>query len=81
MAGTKFLSQLKSFSMSYSMRKKNYQEDKRLNVDEEHELLDWTERYGVPAERIREAVRIVGNKVNDVVRYLMDGNKSKQLTP
>jgi|GEM_PF-2223677 len=65
--------------MYNSMRQKNIREDKILNIDEEYELNDWTERYGVSEEKIREAVNVVGNRVTDVARYLIDGNKSHQL--
>ena len=61
-------------------RQNSRQEQKRLNINEEYELRDWSERYGVSAEKIREAVRMVGDKVSDVVRYLIDGNKTNQLT-
>jgi hypothetical protein len=66
--------------MSYYKRQNHSQEQKRLNVNEEYELMDWTERYGVSADRIREAVRVVGDRVSDVVRYLLDGSKTNQLT-
>ena len=65
--------------MAYYKRKNSRQEQQRLNIDEEYELMDWTERYGVSAEKIREAVKVVGDKVSDVVRYLLDGNKTNQL--
>lgn len=61
-------------------RQNSRQEQKRLNINEEYELRDWSERYGVSAEKIREAVRMVGDKVSDVVRYLIDGNKTNQFT-
>ena len=66
--------------MSYHKRQNPRQEQLRLNVNEEFELKDWTERYGVSAEKIREAVRVVGDRVSDVVKYLLDGGKSNQLT-
>ncbi|MBC7828280.1 MAG: DUF3606 domain-containing protein [Chitinophagaceae bacterium] len=66
--------------MSYYKRQNSRQEQKRLNIDEEYEIMDWTERYGVPADRIREVVRVVGDRVTDVVRYLMDGNKTNQFS-
>ncbi len=66
--------------MSHTMRQRNRQEHKKLNVNEEYELLDWSERYGVSADRIRDAVKAVGDRVSDVVKYLMDGNKNNQLT-
>ena len=65
--------------MAYYKRKNLRQEQQRLNINEEYELMDWTERYGVSAEKVREAVKVVGDKVSDVVRYLLDGNKRNQL--
>ncbi len=66
--------------MSYYKRQSARQEQQRLDVNEEYELMNWTERYGVSAEKIREAVTVVGNRVSDVVRYLLDGNRANQLT-
>ena len=66
--------------MSYYKRQGSRQEQQRLDINEEYELMNWTERYGVSAEKIREAVMVVGNRVSDVVRYLLDGNKANQLT-
>ena len=40
--------------------------------------MDWSERYGVSADKIREAVKVVGDKVSDIVRYLLDGKKTNQ---
>lgn len=66
--------------MSYNKRQPFKAEQKRLNIEEEYELRDWTERYGVSADRVREAVKAVGDRVSDVVRYLLDGGNSNQLT-
>ena len=65
--------------MSYKKRPFR-QEQKTLNIDEEFEVMDWTERYGVSAEKLKEAVKTVGNRVSDVVRYLLDGGNSAQLS-
>jgi len=46
-----------------------------LNPQEEGTLLDWSERYGVPVERIQEAIHAVGNRVADVAKYLLDSPK------
>ena len=64
--------------MSHFRRQQARTEQKRVNIDEEFELRDWTERYGVSADRIREAVRMVGDKATDVVKYLIDGGNHKQ---
>ena len=65
--------------MSYYKRQSSRQKQQRLDINEEYELMNWTERYGVSAEKVREAVMVVGNRVSDVVRYLLDGNKANQL--
>lgn len=67
-------------SMSYYKRQHSRQQQQRLDINEEYELRTWTERYGVSAEKIKEAVTMVGDRVSDVVRYLLDGNKTTQLT-
>lgn len=66
--------------MSYYKRQSFRPEQKRLNINEEHELMDWTERYGVSADKICEAVRAVGDRASDVVRYLIYGGNSNRLT-
>ena len=68
--------------MSYYRRRnaERVEHQSRLNINEEDELKDWTERYGVSADKIREAVRTVGDQVSDVVKYLLDGNKSRQFS-
>ena len=67
-------------SMSNYKRQHSRQQQQRLDINEEDELKTWTERYGVSAEKIKEAVTMVGDRVSDVVRYLLDGNKTNQLT-
>jgi hypothetical protein len=66
--------------MSYYKKGNATHDQKRLNIDEEYELMDWKERYGVSPDKVREAVEMVGNRVADVVRYLMDGTKTNQLS-
>jgi hypothetical protein len=46
------------------------QDSQRVNVNQEHELRYWTERFGVSAEALREAVGQVGPMVEDVADYL-----------
>lgn len=41
-----------------------------INVDEIHDLRDWAIYFSVSKERIREAVAVVGPKVDDVKQYL-----------
>lgn len=42
----------------------------RVNVNEEHELRYWTEKWNVSADTLRNAVAKVGPMVSDVARQL-----------
>jgi Protein of unknown function (DUF3606) len=42
----------------------------RVNVGQEHELCYWTEKFGVTAEQLREAVQQVGPMAEDVADFL-----------
>ncbi|HEX2116849.1 MAG TPA: DUF3606 domain-containing protein [Alphaproteobacteria bacterium] len=46
------------------------QDSNRVNVSQEHEVRYWTEKLGVSAERLREAVQQVGPMVEDVADFL-----------
>ena len=42
----------------------------RINVNEDYELRDWSKKFGVTAEELRKAVKVVGPMSDDVKRYL-----------
>jgi hypothetical protein len=42
----------------------------RINVHEPYELRDWSEKFGVTPEKLKDAVREVGPMVDDVKRKL-----------
>jgi hypothetical protein len=42
----------------------------RINANEPYELRDWSRRFDVTTDRLREAVTAVGPMVDDVERYL-----------
>jgi hypothetical protein len=44
----------------------------RINVLEKYELRDWAICLDTPASTIEEAVRVVGDRVETVVRYLQE---------
>lgn len=46
------------------------QDRKRIDLDEEYEVRDWSKRFGVSADQLRAAVRAVGDKADDVERHL-----------
>ena len=52
------------------------QDRKRINVSQDHELRDWSEKFGVSPERLKEAVAAVGDQAFKVEQYLR-GNERK----
>lgn len=49
------------------------QDRKRIDVDQDHELRDWSKKFGVSPEKLRQAVAAVGAWADDVERYLERG--------
>jgi hypothetical protein len=42
----------------------------RINVNEEYELRDWSEKFGVSAEELKKAVAAVGDRADEVRQHL-----------
>ena len=42
----------------------------RINVNEDYELRDWSQKFGVTPERLKAAVQAVGPMAEDVRRHL-----------
>ena len=53
------------------------QDAQRVNVQQPHELRYWTEKFGVSADALREAVQQVGPMVEDVADYLSAEQRSR----
>jgi len=51
----------------------------RINVDEEYELNDWAEVFGVSRDRLKEIVKRVGPMVEDVKAELHRHHQSQGL--
>lgn len=45
-------------------------DDIRINVHEPYELRDWSQKFGVTPDRLKQAVQTVGPMVKDVKRHL-----------
>lgn len=46
------------------------QDRKRINLSEDYEVRDWSDRFGVTPDRLRAAVDKVGPMADDVEREL-----------
>jgi hypothetical protein len=49
------------------------QDRKRINVNQDYELRDWSKKLGVTPERLKEAVAAVGDQAETVESYLKVG--------
>lgn len=43
---------------------------RRINLSEDYEVRDWSEKFGITEDRLRAAVDKVGNMADDVEREL-----------
>lgn len=43
---------------------------KRIDINEEYELRDWSDKFKVSREKLKEAVDAVGTYADDVEKYL-----------
>jgi predicted DNA-binding protein YlxM (UPF0122 family) len=46
------------------------QDRDRINVNQDYELQDWSEKFKVSREELKEAVKAVGTMAKDVEDYL-----------
>jgi hypothetical protein len=56
--------------MSDDKSKSGGQDRRRINLNEAYEVSDWSKRFGVSEGQLRDAVRQVGDRAEDVERHL-----------
>ena len=56
--------------MADDLSKKTSADRKRINTSEDYEVRYWTERFGVTADQLKDAVKKAGPMVDDVARQL-----------
>jgi hypothetical protein len=56
--------------MSDDLRKRGPEDRSRINVNEPWELKYWSKTLGVTPDRLKEVVRQVGTRTDDVEQYL-----------
>lgn len=59
--------------MSDDKTKSSGQDRKRINVNQEYELRDWSKKFGVTPDRLMEAVAAVGDRADKVESDLKGG--------
>lgn len=45
------------------------QDRQRINLNEDYEVRDWSKKFGVSADELKQAVNAVGNEASKVEEY------------
>ncbi|MGV2589902.1 UNVERIFIED_CONTAM: DUF3606 domain-containing protein [Salmonella enterica] len=56
--------------MSDNKAKTGGQDRSRISLSEDYEVRDWSKKFGVTAEELKQAVHAVGNDAQEVESYL-----------
>ena len=56
--------------MSDNTNQRGGQDRSRINVNQDYELRDWARKYGVTPERLKDAVKAVGDRAEAVEQHL-----------
>jgi hypothetical protein len=56
--------------MADDLKQTGKPDDARINVEQDHEVRYWAEKFGVTADEIRSAVKTAGPMVKDVRQRL-----------
>jgi hypothetical protein len=63
--------------MSDDPKKTGGQDRKRINVNEDYELRDWSKKFGVTSEELKKAVQAVGDQADKVKEHLSTPGASR----
>ena len=66
--------QLQEHTMPDNTSSSGGQDRQRIDVSQDYELRDWSKKFGVSPEALREAVEAVGDRADAVEEYLRAHN-------
>ncbi len=61
--------------MADDLFKSGGRDRKLINLQQSHEVRDWTKKFGVPEDELRKAVAAVGNDAANVEAHLKSRKK------
>lgn len=64
--------------MSDDKTKTGGQDRKRINVNQDHELRDWSKKFGVTPDELKKAVADVGDNADKVQERLRERKPAKR---
>jgi len=59
--------------MADDLTKGGGQDRRRIDISQDYELRDWAKKFGVTTERLKAAVRAVGDDAKQVEHHLKEG--------
>jgi len=57
------------------------QDRTRININEDYEVRDWAQKFGVSPEQLKSAVAKGGDRADAVAQYLKGGSKGGVANP
>ena len=64
--------------MPDSTKQSGGQDRQRINVNQDHELRDWSRKYHVTPDELKRAVAAVGDRAKDVEAHLKGGGRGER---
>lgn len=64
--------------MSDNKQSSGGQDRKRINVNQDYELRDWSKKFGVTPEELKKAVASVGDRADAVEKHLKQRDGSSR---
>ena len=64
--------------MTDNLKSTGGQDRKRINIHEDYELRDWSKKFDVTPEQLKEAVKAVGDRADDVELHLKGSRATTQ---
>jgi hypothetical protein len=62
--------------MSDNLQSRGGQDRQRIDVNQDYELRDWSEKFGVSPQELKEAVQAVGDRADKVQEFLKGSERS-----
>jgi hypothetical protein len=62
--------------MADNLQQRGGRDRQRIDVNEDYELRDWSKKFGVTKEQLKEAVKAVGNESDKVEQFLKGRERS-----
>ena len=61
--------------MSDDLKNRGGQDRKRIDANQDYELRDWSKKFGVSPEKLKEAIQAVGDQADRVEEFLKGREK------